>query len=290
MTTAGRSSRSDRRRCRDRMPPATPTTPRRRPTTRSPATTRHRRSRSIRPSGSSIRPTRSPINFTVMFSESVTGFATGDVTIAGSSGGNQGRHGHRVGHDVQRGRHGHDDLGHGHGDDRGRCRHRCGRQRQHGLDLDRQRGDLRRRPAVRHDRPGGGAARPDRYQPRSTSRWRSARSPSRLHDRRRDPDRHRRRDQDRHGHGLRHDVQRRRHRHDEPGHRRRVHRCRRRDRYRGQRKPRLDLDGQHGHLGQRPARRSRSTRRPARPTRPTRARSTSRSCSASPSRASRRAT
>ena len=39
----------------------------------------------------------SPINFTVVFSEAVTNFATGDVTLAGTAGGTHDGHGHRLG-------------------------------------------------------------------------------------------------------------------------------------------------------------------------------------------------
>ena len=45
-----------------------------------------RRSRSTRPPARPIRRTTSPINFTVVFSESVTGFTTGDVTLSGTAG------------------------------------------------------------------------------------------------------------------------------------------------------------------------------------------------------------
>ena len=41
----------------------------------------------------------SPINFTVMFSETVTGFATGDVTLSGTAGATTG-HRHRLGHHL----------------------------------------------------------------------------------------------------------------------------------------------------------------------------------------------
>ena len=43
-----------------------------------------------------------PINFTVVFSEPVTGFATGDVTLAGTAGGTQTATVTGTGHDLQR--------------------------------------------------------------------------------------------------------------------------------------------------------------------------------------------
>ena len=49
----------------------------------------------------------SPINFTVVFSEPVTDFATGDVTLSGTAGATTG-HRHRQRHDLQRGRQRHD--------------------------------------------------------------------------------------------------------------------------------------------------------------------------------------
>ncbi len=78
----------------------------------------------------------SPINFTVVFNEAVTGFATGDVTITGHLGRDEDRHRHRLGHDLQRRRQRHDDVGHG---DRHRRRERGRRprrQRERGLHLD----------------------------------------------------------------------------------------------------------------------------------------------------------
>ena len=55
----------------------------------------------------------SPINFMVVFSQAVTDFATGDVTLGGTAGATNG-HGDRQRHDVQRG--GERDDGKRHGD------------------------------------------------------------------------------------------------------------------------------------------------------------------------------
>ena len=54
----------------------------------------------------------SPINFTVVFSEAVTDFATGDVTLSGTAGATT-AHGDRQRHDLQRGRQRHDRRRHG---------------------------------------------------------------------------------------------------------------------------------------------------------------------------------
>ncbi len=86
---------------RDAMRRATRTRPRPAPTTRSP-TTRRARSVTINQAAGQADPTNaSPINFTVVFSESVTGFAGADVTLAGTAGATTAT-GHRWRHDLQR--------------------------------------------------------------------------------------------------------------------------------------------------------------------------------------------
>ena len=71
----------------------------------------------------------SPINFTVTFSETVTSFATGDVTLSGNCGGHYG-HGDREWHHVQRGGIGDDRDRHRGGERPGRGGDGCGGQRQ----------------------------------------------------------------------------------------------------------------------------------------------------------------
>ena len=128
------------------------------------------------PGGGQADPTNtSPINFTVVFSEAVTDFATGDVTLA--------RHRGRAprpapsaaaGTTYNVAVTGMTDLGTviatiaaGPGD-------RRRRQRQRRLDHDRQHGDLRRHRAHGDHQPGGRPGRPDRTPARSTSRSSSA--------------------------------------------------------------------------------------------------------------------
>ena len=103
----------------------------------------------------------SPINFTVVFSEPVSDFATGDVTFSGTAPGTlvatvtgsgttynvavSGMTGSGTVIASHRGRHG----------------PRCGRQRQPGLHQHRQHRDLRRDPADGDHQPGGRPGRPD---------------------------------------------------------------------------------------------------------------------------------
>ena len=63
---------------------------------------------------------RSPINFTVVFSEPVTGFTSGDVTMSGTAGGDEVGRRHRQRHDLQRRGQRHDHGRHGHRVNRGR--------------------------------------------------------------------------------------------------------------------------------------------------------------------------
>ena len=99
---------------RDRRRRQRATPPRRRPTTPSPGTSSPP-TVTINQAAAQVDPTNaSPINFTVVFSESVTGFATGDVTLTAA------RPADRrsatvtgIGHDLQRRRHRHDRRGHG---------------------------------------------------------------------------------------------------------------------------------------------------------------------------------
>ena len=66
---------------------------------------RHAADGDDQPGGGQADPTgRSPINFTVVFSESVSGFATGDVTLGGTAGGTLVGAVTRQRHDLQRGR------------------------------------------------------------------------------------------------------------------------------------------------------------------------------------------
>ena len=89
----------------------------------------------------------SPINFTVVFSEPVTDFAAGDVTLSGTAAGNAGGRGHRQRHDLQRGRQRHDRQRDGGGHHRRRQGSRRGRQCESGLH---QHGQYRH---LRHDPP-----------------------------------------------------------------------------------------------------------------------------------------
>ena len=104
----------------------------------------------------------SPINFTVIFSEPVTGFATGDVTVGGTSGGAKtGTVTRRPDHLHRRG-HRDDHLGHGGRDHRapGVATDLAGNTNAASTSAD----NTVTWDVVapdRHDQPGGGPARPD---------------------------------------------------------------------------------------------------------------------------------
>ena len=121
----------------------------------------------INQAGGQADPTSaSPINFTVVFSEAVTGFATGDVTLHRQHGrGNPRRHGERHRPHLHRGRERHDHQRHGDRHHRGRGGPGCGHQPQRGLHLDRQLGHLGRHRAHGHHQPGRRPSRPDQRQP-----------------------------------------------------------------------------------------------------------------------------
>ena len=117
----------------------------------------------------------SPINFTVVFSESVTDFTAGDVTLSGTAAGNADGDGDRQRHDLQRGRQRHDRQRNG---DCQHCR-RSGPRRgaatpsTASTSTDNTR-HLRRHDADGDDQPGDGPEGSDAAVRPSTSRWSSA--------------------------------------------------------------------------------------------------------------------
>ena len=182
---------------------------------------RPRRSRSTRPRARPDPTNASPINFTVVFSESVTDFATGDVTFTGTAGGTITGTVTGSGDDLQRGRHRHDDDRHGH-------RHRRRRASRPTPPAT----PTPPRPAPTTPSPttpprptvtinqAAGQADPTNTQP-DQLHGRVQRVGHRLRDRRRHPRRHRRGDGHRTVTGSGDHLQRRGHRHD---HRRHGHR------------------------------------------------------------------
>ena len=230
-----------------------------------------------------------PILFTVVFSEPVTGFITGDVAVAGTSGGAKTGTGQRRTDRLHGHRHRHDHVGHGRRDDRRQQGQRPRRQRQHRVHLDRQHGHLGRDRADRHHQPGGRPARPDEHEP-DPLHGRLQRTRHRLRHRRRHVHRDGRRSIDRHGDGRTHDVHRGGQRDDDTGHGDREHRRRRGDRRRSATRTAPRPRSTRRSPGTRPRRPSPSTRPPPSSTRPTARPSTSRSSSARRSSASRPAT
>ena len=146
------------------MQPEMSTPPPPAPTTPSPVT--NRADGHDQPGSRPGRPHQaSPINFTVVFNEAVTGFATGDVTLGGTAGGTKvgtvtGERDH-----LQRRGQRHDRRRHRHRDHRSRCCHRCRRQRQHRLHQHRQHRHPGHHCADRDHQSGSRAGRPDQASP-----------------------------------------------------------------------------------------------------------------------------
>ena len=166
----------------------------------------------------------SPINFTVVFSEPVADFATGDVTLGGTAGATTATvTGSGTTYNVAVS--GMTGSGTVIASIAAGVAHDAAGNAEHGLDQHRQHGDLRRDGANGDHQSGGRPGGPDQ---RFADQLHGGvqRGGDGLCHRRRDAQRHRRRH---HGHGdrQRHHLQRGRQRHDRLGHGHRQHRRRR---------------------------------------------------------------
>ena len=132
----------------------------------------------------------SPINFTVVFSEPVTGFATGDVTLGGTAGGDDGRRRDRAGTTYNVAVTGMTTHGTVIATVAAGVAHDARRQRQRRVDHDRQHGHVRRRraPTVTINQAAGQADPTERVADQLHGRVQ--RAGDRLRDRRRDARRH----------------------------------------------------------------------------------------------------
>ena len=189
----------------------------------------------------------SPIVFTAVFTEPVTGFATGDVTLSGSAGWDPGRRRHWRPDDLHGERDRDDDHRDGGRIDRPRRRDRQRGQPEPGLVLYRRRRAMGRDATERHDRPGGQPVRSHECQPDRVHR-RLQRAGHRLHGNGRHGRRHGRRNDD--GDGLRRagHVHPQRHGDDDLRHGDRVDQGRRRHRSHRQSERAVDIDRQPGHV------------------------------------------
>ena len=118
------------------------------------------------PGGRPGHPTNaSPINFTVVFSESVTGFATGDVTLSGTAGATRPRAVTGSGTTYNVAVSGMTADGTVIATIAAGVAHDAAGQRQHRVDQHRQHGHLRHDRADGDDQPGGGQADPTNASP-----------------------------------------------------------------------------------------------------------------------------
>ena len=209
----------------------------------------------------------SPIIFTVVFSETVTGFASNDVTITGTAGGTKAVAISGTGPTYTATVTGMTTSGTVIATIAAEPGARSPGQQQPRLDLDRQHRHLGRHRPDRDRQPGRRPGRPRQHQPDHLHR-RLQRDRHRLHQHRRRDQRDRRRDQARRDQRDRADVHRDRHRDDDLGH---GHRHDRREPGPGSRRQqqhRRDLHRQQRHLGRhRPDRHDQPGRRPGRPDR-----------------------
>ena len=203
----------------------------------------------INQAGGQADPTNaSPINFTVVFSEPVTGFAGGDVTLTGTAGATTAVVTGARRHDLQRRRQRHDRRRHGDRHDRRRrgAATRAGNANAASTSTDNTVTYDTIAPTVTINQAAG-QADPTNSSP-DQLHGRVQRGGHRLRHRRRHARRHAPArttgDRDR----QRHDLQRGGQRHDRQRHRHRHDRRRRRARRGGQQQHGLDQHRQHGHL------------------------------------------